>query len=168
MNVLTRENFGLPVERQVIVVFANQHVGQKPRPGADTFNRVGRKRSLRERFTAGAGHAWADDPVHDKATVDRFQFLGNIFADLVQGTAAVIARVPGRQNLILPIQMLGQRCVVMLALGGRWLGGDTVVFLTGILFGMLRVSGGFNLLIILKIKRQLVEAFGLGVEPRLA
>ena len=98
MHVLTREDFGLPVERQVIAVFANQHVGQKPRPGAAALNRARRKRRLRERFTAGAGHARADDPAHDKASGDILQLFGNILTDLTQGAAAVVAILTGGQK----------------------------------------------------------------------
>ena len=119
MHVLTREDFGLPVERQVIAVFANQHVGQKPRPGAAALNRARRKRRLRERFTAGAGHARADDPAHDKASGDILQLFGNILTDLTQGAAAVVAILTGGQNLILPIQMVGKRGAVVFAFGAR-------------------------------------------------
>ena len=61
--------------------------------------------------------------------------------------------------------MLGQWCAVMLALGARWLGHIPYAFIPNIVLGMLLIGGGFDLLIILKIKGQLVEALGFGAEP---
>ena len=40
MDVLAGEDFGLPVQRQMITIFANQHMGEKTRTGAATFNRT--------------------------------------------------------------------------------------------------------------------------------
>lgn len=95
MHVLAGEDFGLPVERQVIAVFANQHMGQQPRSGTATLNRARGQRGLCKRLTAGAGHARTDDPAHDKTTGDIFQLLGDVLTDLTQGAAAVIAILTG-------------------------------------------------------------------------
>jgi hypothetical protein len=48
--------------------------------------------------------------------------------------------------------MLGQWCAIVLALGARDFGLRPIVLIIGILLGVLRVSSGFDLLIILKIE----------------
>ena len=40
INLLAGEDFGLPVKRQVIAVFADQHMGEKAGLGATTLNRT--------------------------------------------------------------------------------------------------------------------------------
>ena len=40
INLLAGEDFGLPVKRQVIAVFADQHMGEKAGSGTTTLNRT--------------------------------------------------------------------------------------------------------------------------------
>jgi|GEM_PF-5348680 len=82
MNVLAREDFGLPVQGKVITIFTNQDMSQKAGTGAATLNRARGQRGLGEGLTACACHARADDPAHDKTTGNILQLLGDIFADL--------------------------------------------------------------------------------------
>ena len=132
---------GLPVQRQVIAVLTDQHIGQKTRPGAATLNGTRWQWGLREHFTTGAGHARADDPAHDKATGNIFQLLGDILADiladLAQATATVTAIPIGRQNLILPVQVIGQRGAVVLTFRAGRLGRGLFIII------ILSLSPGF-------------------------
>ena len=100
VHVLAGKGFGLSLERQVIGVFANQNMGQKTRAGASAFNRAGWQRGLGKSLAAGAGHTWADNPAHDKASGDILQFFGNILADLAQGATAVPAFFCGMRQSI--------------------------------------------------------------------
>ena len=49
-----------------------------------------------EAIAAGTGHPGPDDPVHDKAAGDVFQFLGHILAQAAQFAAALGASRVGR------------------------------------------------------------------------
>ncbi len=91
----------------MIAVFPNQHVGQKARTGAPPLDRARWQRGLRERLTAGAGHARTYNPAGYKATGNIIQFLGNILADLAQGASTIATLITGRQHIILPVQMIG-------------------------------------------------------------
>jgi hypothetical protein len=51
-------------------------------------------------------------------TWDIIQLLGDILAHLAQGAAAPSACLTGRQDLIVPIPMIGQRLAAVLALVG--------------------------------------------------
>ena len=106
----------MPVKRQVIAVFANRDMGRQTRTGAATFDGARRRWDPGKGFTAGAGHAGAEDPAYHKATRDILRFLGDILADiladLAQGTTARAAILTRRQYLVLTIQMIGQRGAV--------------------------------------------------------
>jgi len=73
----------------VIGIFADQHVGQQTRSGAAALDGAGGQRRLDEPFTARAGQAGAHDPVHDEASGDILQFVGDVFADPAQAPAAI-------------------------------------------------------------------------------
>lgn len=79
----------LAVKRQVINKLADQNVRQQARPRAATLDRARRQRGLHEPFTARTGQPRANNPVHDEASRNVFQFLGHIFADPAQTPAAI-------------------------------------------------------------------------------
>lgn len=91
----------------MIAKFADRHVRHKAGSGPPTLDQAGRQRGLGEGFTAGAGHTRTDKPAHHEAAGDIIQLFGHVLAHLAQGTAAVVACLPRRQNLILPIQVVG-------------------------------------------------------------
>ena len=86
---------GLPLKRQVIAVFANQHVRHEARPGSPALDQARWQWGLGESFTASAGHARADEAAHDEVTRDVIQLLGDILANLAQGAAASSACLTG-------------------------------------------------------------------------
>ena len=113
------EDLALPVERQVIGVLADQHMGEQARAGTATFDRARWQRRLREAVAAGAGHPRAHDPVHDEAAGDVFQLLGHILADPAQLAAAIGAlRVAGNQFRLDARNMVRDRPALRLV-GGR-------------------------------------------------
>ncbi len=93
------EDLALAIERQVIGIFADQHMGQQARPWAAALDRARRQRRLDEAFAAGAGQPGPDDPVHDEAAGDILQFLGDVLADPAQAPAAVGTGVRRRASV---------------------------------------------------------------------
>ena len=113
------EDLALPVERQVICVFVDQHMGQQTGPGSATFDRAAWQWGLREAIAARAGHPWAHNAVHDEAAGDVFQFLGHILAQQAQLTAAIGAgRVAGGQFDHHARNMIGDRLALGFVGGG--------------------------------------------------
>ena len=64
-------------------------MGQKPRPRTAPLDGPRRQRGLDESFAARTGQPGTDDPVHDEATRDIFQFVGHILPDPAQAAATV-------------------------------------------------------------------------------
>ena len=62
-----------------------------------------------ECLTAGAGHARADDPVHDEAAGDIFQLFGYILAQLLEPAAARRAGLARREHRLKALQVIRQR-----------------------------------------------------------
>lgn len=118
INPFAGVDLGLPLKRQVIAIFADQHVRHEARTRAPAFDQARRQRCLCEGFTTSAGHAGADELTHHEVTGDVIQLLGDILAHLTQRAAASSACVTGRQDLIFPSQMLGNRLAAVLALVG--------------------------------------------------
>ena len=79
---------GLPLKRQMIAIFADQHVRHEARAGPSALDQARWQRGLGEGFTADAGHARADEAAHHEVTGDVVQLLGDIRAHLAQGAAA--------------------------------------------------------------------------------
>jgi hypothetical protein len=52
---------------------------------------------------------------------DVFQLLGDIFTQLLERTAASVAAIARRQDFFLSLKMIGQRCAIVAAFGGRFL-----------------------------------------------
>jgi len=111
------EDLALAVERQVIGIFADQHMGQEARPRTATLDRAGRQRRLDEAFAAGAGQPGPHDAVHDEAAGDIFQLLGDIFSDPAQAATAVSAGLgTGRQFHFHPRDMIRDRAALRFVL----------------------------------------------------
>ena len=96
---VTVEDEALAIERQVIGILADQHVGQQSRARSAAFDWPGWQGRLGKPVAAGTGQPWAHDPVHDKAAGNVFQFLGHILTNPAQGTAAVGAAIAARGEL---------------------------------------------------------------------
>ena len=112
-----------------------------------------------ESLTACAGHARTYDPVHDKASRDIFQLLGDIFAKRLEVAAAFPTGIPWRQDRLIAWEMTGQWFTLGFALWRR-------CRLTGIGWrGFLRGRGN---LFVFQRQRQLVQGLGPRSEPMLA
>ncbi len=85
----------------MIRILRNQHMGQKPGAGTSAFNRARGQRGLDDILAATAGHARPHDTVHDKATRDIFQFLGNIVPKFFEFAAAMSTGVARRQDFFI-------------------------------------------------------------------
>ncbi|CUH71468.1 hypothetical protein TL5120_01617 [Thalassovita autumnalis] len=151
INPFTCVDLGLPLKRQVITIFADQHVRHEAGAGPPAFDQAGRQRGLGESFTAGAGHAWADKPAHDEVTGDVIQLFGHVLAHLAQGATASIACLARRQDLIFPIQMVGQWLAAVLALRLR-------LIIIRRLPRVLILCGLRYLIVFRQVERQLIHA----------
>ena len=145
----------------MITILADQHMRQQTGAGAPALDRPARQWSLRKGFAAVAGHAWPHDFADDKPPRNVFQLLRHILAESPHGPAAVGAGLPRRENLGLPFQVIRQRGTAVPALAGF-----VVIDLTGFLLLGRRGIGDLGVLV--KVECQLVQAFRLGAEPRLA
>lgn len=131
--------------------------------GPEGLVRRGRVRSggwqwrLGKRLATATGHARANDLAYHEAPRQIFQLLRHILAKRTQGPAAIGAGLARRQNLGLPLEMVGQRGTTVSAfvrlIGLRAAAGLIRFFLPG--------SGSLcDLGIFLKVESQLVEALG--------
>ena len=66
INAFAVEDLALPIQRQVIGVFVDQHMSKKARTWAPTLYRARGQQCLGEAIAAGTGEARAHDPVHDE------------------------------------------------------------------------------------------------------
>jgi hypothetical protein len=78
----------LPVERQMIAVLADQHMGQQPGPRPAALDRQGRHRRLRHALAAPAGKRRPDVPDHFEAAGNVVEDLADVLADLAHLAAA--------------------------------------------------------------------------------
>jgi hypothetical protein len=61
---------------------------------------------LSESLAAGAGHAGTHNPLHNEVAGDIFQLFGDIFAELLERTAAIAAGITGQEDLVLAFEVL--------------------------------------------------------------
>ena len=87
IDTFALEDLRLAIKRKMVRVLVDQHMCEQPRPRSPLLDRARRQRRLADRLAAATRHARADDPVHDKATRDVFQFLGDILAECLQNAA---------------------------------------------------------------------------------
>lgn len=87
VEAVTLEDLALAVERQMIGIFAHQHMGEETRTRPTALDGAGRQRSLDEPLAARTGQPRPHDPVHDEAARDVFQLLGHVLADPAQASA---------------------------------------------------------------------------------
>ena len=111
------EDLALPVEREVIGVFVDQHVRQQAGPGTTALDGTGRQRRLGEGLAARTGEAGPDDPVHDEPARHVLQFFRYIFAQTPQRTTALGAVVvAGGEFDFHPRNVIGDRPALRLVL----------------------------------------------------
>ena len=71
----------LAIERQVVLIFGDQHLGQQPRRGDAFIDHMRRHRGLGERFTLGTHPFAANVALDGEDTRGVVELLGNILAD---------------------------------------------------------------------------------------
>ena len=116
VDALTLEDLALPVERQMIAVLGDQHMGEQAGPGTSPLDRARRQGRLADGLAAGAGQARAHDPVHDEPTGHVVQLFGDILAQRLQPAAARSAGIAGREHGLLARQVRRQRLALRHAL----------------------------------------------------
>jgi len=111
---------GQAVQRDVVAVFGDEHVGQQGRPGDTARDRPARRCRLEDRLAAHARQLGAHMTDHLEACRHVLQLLGDVGADLAQpaaargattGVAGRIVRSIGRcraVHLVLARQVRGQ------------------------------------------------------------
>ena len=67
IDTFAPEDLRLAIKRKMIRILVDQHMREQPRPRSAFLYGVRRQRRLADGFAARAGHAWPDDPVHNKA-----------------------------------------------------------------------------------------------------
>ena len=94
LDPLASKYLALPVERQMIRILRNQHMGQKPGAGTSAFNRARGQQGLDDLLAATAGHARPHNTVHHETPSDLFQCLGDIVPKSFEFAAASPTRAP--------------------------------------------------------------------------
>ena len=89
----TVKDLALAIERQMVGILADQHMGQQTRPRAATLDGPRRQRGLNEALAAGASQPGPDDAVHDEAPRHILQIFSNILPDPAQAAAAICAGI---------------------------------------------------------------------------
>ncbi len=88
----TSEDAFLAIQRQVVQVFGNEHLGEQP-AGRDTLiDHMRRNRRLHQRLALGADPLAANVPFHRKSTRGVVQLLGDILANTFHLTATGTGR----------------------------------------------------------------------------
>ncbi len=72
IDPLAPEYLTLPVQRRMIAILRNQHMGQKPGAGTTALDRARWQGCLMDRLAARTRHARPHDPVHHKTPGDIF------------------------------------------------------------------------------------------------
>lgn len=109
-------DLALAIKRQMIGVFADQHMRQQPGSGATALNGARWQLRLGEVVTARTGKAGPGDPVHDEAPRHVFQFFGHILAQTTQLAVAFGASIiAGGQFNVLARYMIRDRAAPGLA-----------------------------------------------------
>ena len=93
VNAVSIEYLALPVERTVIGILRDQHMGQQARAGPPTLDRARWQGRLADRFAARASHAGPDKAVHHEPAGNIFQLFGDVLTECFQRTAACAAGV---------------------------------------------------------------------------
>lgn|GEM_PF-5275448 len=91
-HALTRIDFGLPIQRQMIHVFGHQHMGQQSRPGKPPGNRAARGRNLHDPVTAAAGQLGPHMANNLEARRLVLQNFGHVIAQMTKFAATTMAR----------------------------------------------------------------------------
>ena len=99
LHAFARVNLFLPIQRQVIAVFRDQHVRQQSRSGQAARDRTARRFRLHDLVAARAGQLRPHLPDHFEARRNVLQDLRNVFAQRLQLAAAVRTGRLLRQNL---------------------------------------------------------------------
>ena len=142
IDALAAVDLGLPVERQVIGILADQHMGDRgfgrhatrdqPRRGSCLCNAIGAGP------TGIFGAAGDDDAELGGHDVEPFR---DILTDAMQAAAAGADQAVRFDDLFDARQVLGQRSTI----GDTRLGGALGSAILGILFGMDHRHGGFEI-----------------------
>jgi hypothetical protein len=106
-DTLACVDLGLAVQRQVIVVFGHDDVGQQPGAGATTGNRVIGRRCGNDRVASAAGQLLAQVPHDLEAARHVIEGLGHILADPPQRVAAARTAGGGAMHDLLARQVIG-------------------------------------------------------------
>ena len=154
IDALPPEDLALAIQREVVAVLRDQHMGEQTRPWPAALDRARGQRRLAECLAARAGHARAHDPGHDEAAGDVVELLGDVLSDPLQCAAALAAGVPGGEHLLVARQAVGERLALrpllrpgcLTARGGVLRGRDADL---GLFEG----------------KLELLQGLGLGAEP---
>ena len=109
IDPLALEYLALPVERQMIGIFIDQHMREQTGAGPAALDRPRRQLGLMECLAASAGHARAHDPVHDETAGDIFQLFGHVLAQLLEPAATRRTGIPRREHGLKALQVIGQR-----------------------------------------------------------
>ena len=108
-DALTGEADALPVQRQVQPVLAEHHLGQQVGTGTAAGDWMERRRRLADRLAAAAGHLLAHVLDDEPARRQSLQALGDLLAQLANGTAAAGTRDRRRVDDARTRQVFGQR-----------------------------------------------------------
>ena len=118
LDALPGVDLALPVERQVVGVFADQHMGDQRLGRQPALDQPRRCRRLDHGALAGAAailRPAGDD--HPELRRDDVEPLGDVLADPVQRAATARAgRARGLDHHLVPRQVLGQRAAIDTAL----------------------------------------------------
>jgi hypothetical protein len=82
LDTFARVNLHLPIQRQVVGVFGDQHVREQPRSGKATLDRPRRRCHLYDALALRAGELRAHVLGHAEARRHVFENLGHVLADL--------------------------------------------------------------------------------------
>ncbi len=99
VDAVALEDLALTVERKVVAVLADEHMGEQAGPRPAALDGTARQRRLREGLAPPASEARAHDAGHDEAAGHVLQLLGDVLADPTQSAAACGAIVPGGAQL---------------------------------------------------------------------
>ncbi len=120
IDPLSVEDLALPIKRQMIRIYVDQHMRQKAGTGSAALDRSRRQRRLSDPLATGAGHARTHDPVHHEAAGDVFELLGHVFAKPLQRAAARRAGPARRNHRLIARQVIRQGPALRLALVVCW------------------------------------------------
>ena len=88
----TSEDGFLAIQRQVVQVFGNEHLGEQPGGRNPFIDHMRRNQRLHQRCALGTGPLAADVPFHRKGARGVVELLGDIFADALHLAATGTGR----------------------------------------------------------------------------